>query len=83
MSEVKVTNISLTIGKKELNLSIEDARKLQEALNQIFGNPTTTIYKDWVIWDDKQYDSTKFQPLQTYPIITCDASSNLLSYKSE
>ena len=34
--EIKINSINLTIGKKEISLTVEEAKKLKEALNTLF-----------------------------------------------
>lgn len=59
MAEIKIESLKLTIGKKEIELSIEDARKLKGALDELFKkeeihhwSPPTIIERhvEWPRW---------------------------------
>jgi len=43
--EIKIDSINITIGKRDLSLSIEEAKKLHSALNDLFG--AKIEYRDW------------------------------------
>lgn len=43
--EIRIESINIAIGKRELTLSIEDAKKLHSALNNLFG--AKIEYRDW------------------------------------
>lgn len=47
-TEIKIDTINLTMGKKEISLSVEDAKKLSAVLNELFKTKTetNTIYVD-------------------------------------
>ena len=56
--EIKVSSINLVIGKKELSLTVEEAKKLKEALDVILTEKV--VYRD-SIWA---------RPYPSYPWIT-------------
>lgn len=58
-NEVKVTKLEIQIGSKTIELSVEDARKLQDALNDIFKQAANNI----TVIDYQKYT-------QPYPHIT-------------
>lgn len=86
MSEVKISTITLQIGEKSITLSIEDAKKCRDALNDIFGKPEMQIkviereiirdnlFRPYITWEDT---SDKFR---SPDIIYC-ASDNALQCK--
>ena len=49
--ETKIEKLVLSIGGKEMTVSIEDAKKLHEALKELFGSSTT--YTTYPIFIDR------------------------------
>lgn len=47
--EIKVDSINITIGKKEISLSVEEAKKLHAALDELF--KTRIEYRDYWRWN--------------------------------
>jgi hypothetical protein len=46
--EIKVESLKISIGKKEIELNIDDAKKLKKALEDIFGKEVVHEYHyDW------------------------------------
>jgi len=52
---VKVSNINIKIGKKEVTLTLEEAKELRELLNETFGDKETMYvpnpYPVYPIWE--------------------------------
>ena len=78
MSEdVKVTKISVQIGSKKIDLSVEDAKKLKDVLEDIFGKNTDVtiiekeVYRDWQL------------PYITWNPIYCTGDKINYSYKDD
>jgi len=44
MSEVKIKKIEIKVGKKTINLSLEQAKELKGALDDLFQQPVTWYY---------------------------------------
>jgi hypothetical protein len=64
MSEVKVEKISIKIGDKEQEYTLEEAKELQKLLNELFGNKET-IYISVPAW---QVDKVIYrEPTYPYP----------------
>jgi hypothetical protein len=75
--EVKVTKITMEVGGKTITLSVDDAKKVRDALNEIFGTPTDIKvlekeiirdhyppYYPCITWEKKDYDIP--EPMQIY-----------------
>lgn len=59
--QIEISSIKITIGKKEIDLSPEDAKKLHQALNDMFGEKKTEVvhhydyYRYWPIYSTPTY----------------------------
>ena len=72
--EIKIESLKINIGKKEIELSVEEAKKLKKALEDIFGKEIVhEHHHDW--WYRPYY------PVQPYywGTIACGGTSNLTS----
>ena len=80
MEKVEIKNINLKIGKKTLTLTVEEAKKLKDVLDSLFGE--NIIYKEIIkeegrttyipLWPTMQplkiwYHEAKPEPYYTYP----------------
>lgn len=93
MSEnIKISTINIEVGKKKLELSVEEAKQLKSVLEQIFGKSTEVkivereIIKDTLfprpyIWYSNGGSSTDYKGKHQSEI-TCDASKQLLSCRA-
>jgi hypothetical protein len=54
--QIEISSIKITIGKKEIELSPEDAKKLHQALNDMFGKKEIITqheyYRYWPYWQE-------------------------------
>lgn len=64
MKEIKIDSISLKIGTREINLSIEECKKLHDALSELF--KTRIEYRDRWYWNHITYP---YAPPITYSTI--------------
>lgn len=56
--EIKVESLKISIGKKEIELNIEDAKKLKKALEDIFGKEVVHEHHDhWYYRYNYPYNS--------------------------
>ena len=46
MKDVKIESVNLKIGKKEISLTTEEAKKLLDALQELFKKEVVTIVKE-------------------------------------
>ena len=90
MKEVEIKGLLLKIGKKEITLTVEEAKKLHETLQEMF---KTKVIKE-TIREEHHYHDYPYYPIwywippaiPTYPITYCDntqvsfdTETNLLS----
>lgn len=86
-NEVKISSIVLQFGDREITIPIDQAKKIRDALNEIFGAPETSIKiverevirdrswdKPYITWEDKP----NFPDLNHPNIIYC-ANQNALT----
>ena len=59
--KVEITSLKLKMGKTEATLTIEEAKKLKKALEDIFGKETITVYPAYPIIIERE------RPYWTYP----------------
>lgn len=72
--EIKIDSIKINIGKKELNLSVEDAKKLKVVLEDLFGKEIVHQHHDhW--WYRNQYLSNN--PQWTYATTYATNTANI------
>jgi hypothetical protein len=50
--EVRITTVSLEIGKKKIDLTVEEAKQLLDILSETFGAKPNTIIKEVEIYRD-------------------------------
>ena len=62
--QIEVTTLKIQIGKRELELTVSDAKKLHAALTELFGN---------TVKHEHHYDGWRWPYLQ--PVFTYSASS--------
>lgn len=56
--EIKIESINLVIGKKEISLSLEEARKLKNALDELFQERNfRNTYPVYIPYDPVRYPS--------------------------
>lgn len=65
--EVKIQSIKILMGKREFELSIEEAKKLKQALEEIFGtkvieNTKHIYHHDYYRWFQPYYSSSFESP---------------------
>ena len=65
--EIKIELVKIKLGKKEIELSIDDAKKLQAMLNDTFSNYIFNLHTHWV------YNSQPVTPIVPYWQTTCSA----------
>ena len=55
MSEIKVEQIVIKIGEKEILLNVDEAKELRKVLDDLFGDKVTTIinYPQYPYWYGK------------------------------
>lgn len=73
-TEIKIDTIKLIIGKKEISLSVEDAKKLQAVLNELFKVKVEAVTKE-VFIDRWRYPYTP-RPYWDSPIIYLSDNSS-------
>jgi hypothetical protein len=56
--DIKVESVNIKIGGREINLSVEEAKKLKSALEDLFGKEVVHEYLDKWYW----------RPYQQYPL---------------
>lgn len=89
--EIRIDTINITLGKKEINLTLEQAKKLKSLLEDLFGKEVIKeIRHDWY-WSPKRYepviwgnnvctsDSAKITPDWRRGEIMCSAKDNSLN----
>ena len=60
--EIKVESLKISIGKKELNLTVEEAKKLKTALEDLFGKDV--IHEHHHDWYYKYWNTaTPYRPM--------------------
>lgn len=70
-NKVEISKINIQIGKKEIELSLEEAHELQQILNETFGKEKTVFYPSYpVIVERPVY------PRWNYWTVTCGDSAN-------
>lgn len=75
--EIKVESLKISIGKKEIELNIEDAKKLKKALEDIFGKDVVHEYHD--CWYYRPY-----RPYQPYwGTIWCGGTSTIATLNTK
>ena len=55
MSEVSISKINIKIGKKEVELTPDEAKELQEILNETFGKKETVYIPGSPIYIERPY----------------------------
>lgn len=79
MSDVEIKKLQIKIGKKEVNLSIDEAKQLHAALGEMFGKPERVEKVTEVIRDRPYYwpwQSSDYRPRwSNAPVLTCDSTS--------
>ena len=65
--QIKIESINFSIGKRELTLTLEEARKLKEALDTLFGKEQVHHwhYDWWYKYNQRQ------TPNPLYPVTCC------------
>lgn len=48
--DIEIKSVNITIGEMELELTMEEARKLQEALNKLLGNQVIYNTSPWYVY---------------------------------
>ena len=83
MEKVEIKNIEFKVGKKQLNLTVEEAKKLKSILDELFGkeiikeikeiyHPYFPYYRWW--WEIGRPSGPQYQPPDQPPIFYCDNS---------
>ena len=78
--EVTIQSIKIIMGKKEVELSIEEAKKLKKALEEIFGEKVITKtehihHHDYYRWFQPYYGYTYESPKKyDYGIVYCSTA---------
>jgi len=86
-SKVEISKIVVEVGGKKIELSVDDAKKLKDLLNDIFGQPIqpinlgTETIKEIHHYDYPIYiDRTPYNPpMWGNPEITCVSNQNILN----
>ena len=69
---VEVTNVSIKIGKKELNLTVKEAKELKSVLNELFEKE---VVKEVHHYSDRWWYQPYYnQPLSTWTVTCGDTS---------
>lgn len=86
MAEVQISEIQVKVGSTNIKLSVDDARKLQSLLNELFGKSVEIkviekevypIYRPYITWetDNKiQWDTSKIfcdTSVKDSPVLMC------------
>lgn len=89
-NEIKISKISLTIAGKTLELSLEEAKELQEVLDKTFPKPSMQCISQWIpstpiiiqrdyLWESpwRKWEITCLTPSYTSTGSTCSDSTTL------
>lgn len=68
----KITKITLTIGKQEIELTPKEVKELKEALDEVYAEPIT-VERPYPIYRDRWWD----YPLQPRWTTTASGDSNI------
>ena len=86
MEKVEIKNIEFKVGKKQLNLTVEEAKKLKAILDELFGKEKIKEVKEihyhdtpyypyrwW--WEIGRPSGPQYQPPDQPPIFYCNDNS--------
>jgi len=75
MSEVSIKNIAIKIGNKEVTLSLDEAKELQDILNRTFGQKETVFVPSAPVIIERPW-----YPNYPHWYITYDSTSQVGNY---
>jgi len=88
MSEVakkaRVSKVTIKLGKKEVDLSLEEAKDLHEALEKMFGKEVITIPQPYPIYPEPVRPYWERYPWYPQPLVvwTSDNANAQVTYAS-
>jgi len=83
MSEVKINKISLQIGRKQVDLTVSEAKRLKSLLDEMYGSAIVERHDHWhwrpyqPHWATWTYSTDNVTLRSSYGSVQCSNSGNL------